>query len=242
MSTDLTVNSRRKSVNGRLTRRGEPTWEVARAFPLQGHWSEDEYLSFEANSGNQMVELIDGFLEFLPMPEPIHQRIVRYTLRRLDDFVTENEEGEVLFAPCPIRLWEGHMREPDIFFVKAGRIKDPHEPPDGADLAIEVPSPGKENRKRDLKTKRRVYAKARIGEYWIIDPETETISVLTLVGKRYKLHGKFKPSAGHVEAAPRFFTRCRRRVRRGSREMTPAAIRNGADSSDSFHDTWDQVR
>ncbi len=201
MATGVIANDRRtasngrpKIVNGRPTRRrGEPTWEVARAFPLQGHWTEDEYLDFEESSGNQMVELVNGFLEFLPMPDLFHQGIVKYTLRRLDDFVTENEEGEVVFAPCPIRLWEGHMREPDIFFVKAHRIKDRRQPPEGADLAIEVPSPGEENHKRDLQTKRRVYAKAKIPEYWIIDAETETITVLTLSGKTYKVHGKFKP-------------------------------------------------
>ena len=201
MATGVIANNRRTAANGRPTivngrlvrRRGEPTWEVVRAFPLQGHWSEDEYLAFERNSENQMVELVNGFLEFLPMPVPIHQRIVGYSYRHLHAFAEQTGEGEVLMAPCPVRLWEGEMREPDLFFLKAGRIKDRHEPPEGADLAIEVPSPGKENRKRDLRTKRRVYAKAKIGEYWIIDPETETITVLTLSGKTYKVHGKFKP-------------------------------------------------
>ncbi len=179
--------------NGQVSRRrGEPAWEVARMYPMQGEWTEEDYLALDRNCGNQMIELVDGFLEFLPMPVPRHQRIVKYTLRRLDDYVVANEEGEVLPAPCPIRLWAGEMREPDIFFVKAHRIKDDQRPPEGADLAIEVPSPGKESRDRDLKIKRRVYAKAKIAEYWIIDPERETITVFILSGKNYKTHGVFK--------------------------------------------------
>jgi Uma2 family endonuclease len=180
--------------NGRISRRrGEPAWEVARMFPMQGEWTEEDYLNLDRNSENRMMELDDGFLEFLPMPDPLHQRIVGYVYRRLYAYGEDSGHGEALMAPCPIRLWPGQMREPDIFFVKAHRIKNSRRPPEGADLAIEVPSPGKENRERDLKTKRRVYAKAKIAEYWIIDPERETITVFVLSGKTYKTHGVFKP-------------------------------------------------
>ena len=57
---------------------------------------------------------------------------------------------------------------------------------------MEIPSPGKENRDRDFIKKRRLYAKAKIPEYWIIDPEKERITVLTLSGSRYRVHGVFK--------------------------------------------------
>src|SRR5262245_21932463 len=113
MATDITANGRRTAVNGRRwPKRGDPTWEVARAFPLQGYWSEEEYLDFEESSGNQMVELVDGFLEFLPMPDLIHQGILQYTFRKLDDHAKETEVGEVFTAPCPVRMRAGHMREP----------------------------------------------------------------------------------------------------------------------------------
>lgn len=194
MATDTTANGRRSATNGRQRpKRGDLTWEVARAFPLQGFWSEEEYLDFEANSGHQLVELVDGFLEFLPRPNLAHQRIVGYVLFRLDDYAKTTKDAEALLAPCPVRLWAGEMRVPDVFLVKSYRIKDRHRPPEGVDLAIEIPSPGKENRKRDLRTKRRVYARGKIPEYWIIDPEQETITVFALSGKTYKVHGKFKP-------------------------------------------------
>ncbi len=126
------------------------------------------------------------------MPDVGHQRILKFLSTHLDAYVNERGLGEVLFAPLPVRLGNKHLREPDVMFFKRNRVKDPHDPPDGADLVMEIVSPGKKNRDRDLKEKRRVYAKAKIPEYWIVDPQDETITVLTLRAKGYQLHGKFK--------------------------------------------------
>src|SRR5262245_35772961 len=118
--------------------RGQPAWNLALLYPPQGMWSEDDYLDLESRSENQMMELVDGFLEFLPMPDPFHQKIVGFLYRKLYPFVSEQGLGHVLLAPMPVRLWELQMREPDIVYVKPGRIKDPYEPPRGADLVMEV--------------------------------------------------------------------------------------------------------
>src|SRR5205085_8318607 len=101
--------------------------------------------------------------------------------------------GEVVFAPSPIRLAPNRLREPDVFFITAKRVSSLHEPPDAADLAIEVVSDGEDNRKRDLVTKRREYADAGIPEYWIVDPVSKTISVLALPAgeNEYVLAGEF---------------------------------------------------
>jgi Uma2 family endonuclease len=99
----------------------------------------------------------------------------------------------VAMAPLPVRLFAGQIREPDLVFFEARRVRDADERPlDGADLVMEVPSRGGKNRKRDLEEKREQYARAKIPEYWIIDPATKTITVMTLSGKRYKVHGVFK--------------------------------------------------
>ena len=68
-----------------------------------------------------------------------------------------------------------------------------HDPPQGANLAMEVVSGGKRNRQRDLKEKRVEYALAKISEYWIIDPKERKITVLVLEGKAYRVHGRFAP-------------------------------------------------
>ena len=48
---------------------------------------------------------------------------------------------------------------------------------------MEVTSPGKENRKRDLEAKRELYWRRGAAEYWIVDTEEECVLVLTR-GKR----------------------------------------------------------
>lgn len=170
------------------SKRGEPTWEMAHQFPRQGEWSEEEYLALDTG---RIVEFTNGVLEFHPMSTPLHQRIVAFLFRLLDAFVQECELGEVLFAPCPVRVGSGKYRQPDIFFLREDRITDPTKPPQGAELMIEVVSPGEENRERDLVQKRKEYAAARVPEYWIVDPGEMTVTVFTLSGRRYRTHGKF---------------------------------------------------
>src|ERR1700730_19024010 len=87
-----------------VSKKGEPTWEVAMLFPPQGEWSEAEYLSIKTN---RLVELSEGFLEFLPMPLPVHQLMVAFFYETLWAFVKSNNLGMVFFAPLPVRLWPG---------------------------------------------------------------------------------------------------------------------------------------
>ena len=182
-----------------LSRRGEPVWEVAYCYPRQGDWSEADFLGFE--TANFPVELVDGCLEFLPMPKRTHQRLLRYLMRLLQSAVKPSSLGEVLFAPCPIRLAPGHLREPDLFVA---RPSDSDEPPAAADVlwVLEIVSPGPLNRDRDLIDKRRDYAQARIPEYWIVDPAEETVTVLSLDAESYRVHGEFK--RGSVATSPLF--------------------------------------
>jgi Uma2 family endonuclease len=58
---------------------------------------------------------------------------------------------------------------------------------------MEVVSPDEGSHERDYAEKRADYARRKIPEYWIVDPQTERITVLTLKGKQYRLHGEFAP-------------------------------------------------
>jgi len=171
------------------SRPGEPAWEVAMLFPAQGEWTETQYLAL--NGSNRMVELSNGCLDVLPMPTPLHQRIVDYLFSLLKAFVMARGLGEVYFAPLPVRLGAGKFREPDLMFFRPGRIVNPRQQPDGVDLAMEVLSEGAENRQRDLEIKRTEYAAAGIPEYWIVGPELNQITVLCLEGESYRIHGVF---------------------------------------------------
>ncbi len=178
------------SQTGRLSQRGEPSWEVAYCFPRQGEWTDEDFLAFE--SSNFPVELVDGCLEFLPMPTYSHQRLVRFLFLQLDRAAQMSRRGEASFVPCPIRLWDSRFREPDVFFLSAERVARREDPPQGAEIVIEVLSQGQTNRDRDLVVKRNDYARAQIPEYWIVDPEQSSVTVLVLAINQYIIHGEFK--------------------------------------------------
>lgn len=55
---------------------------------------------------------------------------------------------------------------------------------------MEIISPT--GRKRDLKDKRADYAKAKVPEYWIVDPKKRSITVLVLADDTYEVYGVFK--------------------------------------------------
>ncbi len=177
-------------VQPQRSRRGEPAWEIAMLFPVQGDWTEADYLALDTN---HLIELSEGCLEVLPMPNRFHQRIVKFLLYLLETYLAAHRLGEILPAPLPVRLWSAKFRQPDLVFCRNERIGDPRKHAEGADLAMEVISEGKENRERDLQTKRAEYAKAGIQEYWIVDPEEQRIIVLTLDGQEYRVHGEFRP-------------------------------------------------
>lgn len=171
----------------RSSQPGEPPWEIALLYPLQGSWNESDYLELRTN---RLVEFSDGCIEVLPMPTKLHQRIVRFLSFLVHQFVSARGLGEVPFAPLPVRLWESKFREPDIVYLRPERSEYRGQP-EGADLVIEVVSEGEENRLRDIETKRREYARAGIPEYWIVDPENQRVTVLVLQEAAYREHGVF---------------------------------------------------
>ena len=169
---------------------GEPTWDITRLFPLQGYWTEQEYLDLDTN---QLVEFSDGFVEFLPMPKLSHQLIAHFLHCLLEAFVSARGLGTVVGAPYKVRLWEKKYREPDVIFVRSEHASWLGEDfSDGADLVMEVVSDAPSDRNRDLVKKREEYARAGIPEYWIIDRELEQITVLVLEGSAYAVHGVFR--------------------------------------------------
>ncbi len=170
-------------------------WEVATLFPAQGRWSEEAYLDL-TDGTNRRIELVDGRLEFLPMPTELHQALVGFLYHALLSFVTKGGLGIVPFPPLRVRIPRGHYREPDVLFcrkenfhLRTNRIWN------GADLVMEVVSPDPKDRKRDYEDKLADYAEAGIAEYWIVDVERQAVIIHRLDGKQYVVHGQF--TRGH---------------------------------------------
>ena len=161
----------------------QPAWEVALLLPLQGQWSDSDYLWLTDHT-KRLVELTDGHIEVLPMPTEEHQRIVLFLYRALYAFLAARGMGIVLVAPLRLLLQTGRYREPDVLLLLSqDDARRGNAYWTGADLVIEVVSP--DDPQRDLVQKRREYAAAGIPEYWIVNPADEHISVLQLQDGAY---------------------------------------------------------
>jgi Uma2 family endonuclease len=157
--------------------------------PPQGEWSEDEYLVL-TDHRNRLVEFTDGFVDVLPTPTDKHQAILGLLYLAFLGFI-DPRGGKVRFSPLRLRIRPGKFREPDLLLL--------HSAPDprrqnrfwlGADVALEVVS--EEKPERDLVAKRGDYADGRVPEYWIVNPQTETISILRLRGDAYEEAGIYR--------------------------------------------------
>ncbi|MDQ6695311.1 MAG: Uma2 family endonuclease [Chloroflexota bacterium] len=156
--------------------------------PIQGLWTGEQYLRI-TDSSRWLLEFTDGKLEVLPMPTEQHQAMLGFLYVALLSFL-QPRGGKVFFAPLRLQLREGKFREPDLLIMRDAQ--DPRRQNAywlGADLVIEIVSP--DNPERDTIVKRGDYADAHIPEYWIVNPEDQTITVLRLDGDLYAEYGVF---------------------------------------------------
>ena len=160
------------------------------AMPSQGCWSDEHYL-WLTDRTRRLIELTDGRVEALPMPTERHQIILLFLYRLFYAHLQEQpRDGVVVTSGLRMRVREGKFREPDLLLLRDrsdSRRRDRFWL--GADLVMEIVSP--DDPARDLVVKRADYAEASIPEYWIVDPASETVTVLTLAGNAYVEHGVF---------------------------------------------------
>src|SRR5438105_15646974 len=83
--------------------------------PIQGMWTEAQYLRFTDYS-RRLIEFTDGSIEVLPMPTRKHQVILAFLYRSLYTFM-EQYGGIVLFAALRMQIREGKFREPDLLLL-----------------------------------------------------------------------------------------------------------------------------
>jgi Uma2 family endonuclease len=172
----------------KFTSDGELKKLLLELLPGQGHWTDEEYLWLTDHT-NRYVEFTDGNIEELPMPTQRHQAMLLFLVFAFHAYIVPLG-GIVYFSPLRLRIREGKYREPDLMLLRSA--DDPRQNDrywKGADLTLEVVSPDKPE--RDLVDKRKDYAEGEVPEYWIVNPLSESITVLRLRGKKYVKHGVF---------------------------------------------------
>ena len=142
-------------------------------------------------SETKRYELLEGELVMVPAPNWFHQSIARILFKFLDNFVGENSLGEVRFAPLDVVLSDEIVVQPDIIYISKQRAKiiRKGEVRGAPDLVVEILSPA--TAKRDRTTKKTLYARYGVTEYWLVDPETNTVEVLKLTARGYRRAGVY---------------------------------------------------
>jgi Uma2 family endonuclease len=178
--------------NLRLPKGFKPAWEVVGLLPGQGDWTEGEYLWLtDKLDSDRRVELVDGRIEVLPVPTQVHQLINGFLYRVLFAFVEARALGIVVFTGLRVEVRDTNFRQTDVVYMSRENPKQcSNKFWEGADLAMEVVS--EDDPDRDYVEKRKEYAKAGIGEYWIADPRDRSVTLLVLKDKRYQKRGTYR--------------------------------------------------
>ncbi len=138
---------------------------------------------------DKRYELIEGEFFMMPSPKEYHQRILMNLSAILYNFARESKSGIVYVAPFDVVFSEENVVQPDIVFVSKERknIITKDNIKGAPDLLIEILSPNISY--RDNEIKRKLYFKYGVKEYWIVDPDGQTIEVLSIARNSYKTSG-----------------------------------------------------
>ncbi len=135
----------------------------------------EDFLNFPDDGRRH--EIIDGEHYVTPSPNTSHQTIVGNLHAAIRRYLDSRVIGAVFLAPFDVLFSNINIVEPDLLYVsreRQGVVTHAHVK--GApDLVVEVLSPG--TRKVDEITKRKLYEQFDVQEYWIIDPELESIKI-----------------------------------------------------------------
>mgnify|MGYP001945688081 CR=1 FL=1 len=148
----------------------------------------EDYASFDDNN---RYELVQGKLELMsPSPSTIHQLVNAGLFKMLHENCTS--DYYIFYAPIDVILSPYDVRQPDIVLVHRNRtdILSKRGIEGTPDLVIEIISPS--SLKRDKVDKIKTYAQFYIPEYWIVDPNSETLEQYVLKDERFEIVNIFQ--------------------------------------------------
>ena len=132
-------------------------------------------------------ELINGeAIVMSPAPLRLHQRTLLKLAGQFLD-LSKNKAFEVNIAPFDVRLnadsHDDTIVQPDLVIVCDSTKLDDRGCKGVPDMIVEVLSPS--SVKHDRFVKLHLYQKAGVCEYWIVDPDSKTVSVYILENGKY---------------------------------------------------------
>jgi Uma2 family endonuclease len=150
--------------------------------PRSGYTWDD----FVALPSGDRRELIDGDLVEIEVPTYLHEHVVAWLIGFLFQWVRPRKAGDLAASGYKVRISDERGVMPDLQFFRTGNPGNRARQglTDGApDLVVEVIS--ESSARYDRVTKLIWYARIGCPEYWIVDPEAQTLERLLLTEGRY---------------------------------------------------------
>jgi Uma2 family endonuclease len=123
-------------------------------------------------------ELIDGEHYVTPSPNVRHQKILGILHGLMWTWLDVHPIGQLFPAPLDVVFSDFDVVEPDLLYLsneRASQVLTEIHAKGVPELVVEIAS--RRTRKRDQTIKRRLYERAGVTEYWVVDPEIDVIRV-----------------------------------------------------------------
>ncbi len=150
-------------------------------------YTEEDYYALPEG---RRAELIEGVFYDMASPSLTHQRILGELFVEIHNYIKrKNGSCQAFPAPFAVKLFNDDKTivEPDISVICDGNKLTEKGCSGAPDWVIEIVSPS--NSDHDYIKKLKLYIRAGVREYWIVNSETRTVAV-------YKLgEGNFVPES-----------------------------------------------
>ena len=164
------------------------------------------YEDYAKTPEGERWELINGQLIMPPSPNEAHQSVQAGLGALIYTFARDMGLGKVYFAPFDVVLSDTDVVQPDLIFISRQRLDIITEDNvrGAPELVVEIRSPS--TARQDWTVKRELYGRHGVLEYWLVDPEAATVTVLLLGEGELKVAGVYGESDSLTATALAGFT------------------------------------
>jgi Uma2 family endonuclease len=148
------------------------------------HYTYADYLTWDTDERYELIDGVPHLMSFAPQEKPIriltrmHQMILVELTRQFANYL-HYKSCNVYITPIDVRLNpEGDddtVVQPDLVVVCDESKEDDHGIVGAPDLVIEILSPSTAS--YDMGIKHDMYREAGVTEYWIVDPDEQSVRV-----------------------------------------------------------------
>lgn len=142
-------------------------------------------------------EMLNGkIVAMSPRPAVNHNRVIGNIFYAFMGYL-RGKSCEPFADGTDVYLTEKDRVVPDVMIICKKEIIKRNGVHGAPDLVVEVLSPGTE--KRDRGYKKDLYEKSGVREYWLVEPETQTVEVYLLKDKKFLLDEVYRIFPDYVE-------------------------------------------